>query len=226
GEGRRRWWVAAIPLAAPVIWGLTDWIVTGHPMFSLTHTQDLTGVLGRPTGISKVPSAIVDGLRIQVARTVLVGGLIGIVLAAASRERMRFAPLMVIVAGVVLSYALTGLAKLSLIDRYLLPAGAVFSIFASYAALGWTTKHSSRVPRPVWAGLGVIVILLLLSSIPNRVDSLRSVRTTNLVRNSMVDDLRSLTERLPACRPIHAYRTGTRRPRWWPPWWASGRRSA
>lgn len=58
GEGRQRLWVAAIPLAAPVIWCLSDWIITGHPRFSLTHTQDLTQLLGRKTGLGEVPHAI------------------------------------------------------------------------------------------------------------------------------------------------------------------------
>jgi hypothetical protein len=206
GEGRVRWRIAAVPLAAPVIWVLTDWIVTGHPLFSLTHTQDLAGTLGRRTGISEVPGALFDGLRIQVARAVLVAGLVGILLAATSRDRRRFAPLVVILAAVLMSYVLTGLAKLSLIDRYLLPAGAVFSIFAAYAAVGWTAERGGRLDRRVWVGVGVIVLAVLLLTVPNRVDSLSGVRKTSADRNALVDDLHSLAANLPACRPIHLYR--------------------
>jgi hypothetical protein len=207
GEGRQRLWVAAIPLAAPVIWCLSDWIITGHPRFSLTHTQDLTQLLGRKTGLGEVPHAISDGLRLQSANAVAAAGLVGIVLAATTRGRIRYAPLAIIVAGVLLTYALNGLEHLSLIDRYLLPAGAVLSIFAAYTALGWIGESDSRLPRPVWAGVGVIVLVVLLASIPDRLDTLRSVKQTAQIRNSMADDLHALVPRLPACQPIHTYRT-------------------
>jgi hypothetical protein len=53
----------------------------------------------------------------------------------------------------------------------------------------------------------VIVLVILLASIPDRLDTLRSVKQTAQIRNSMADDLRALVPRLPACQPIHAYRT-------------------
>jgi hypothetical protein len=206
GDGRRRFLVAAVPLAAPVIWSLTDWIITGHPRFSLSHTQELTQVLGRKTGLGHVPRAVLDGLHLQRAGAVPVLGLMGMALAAASRNRARFIPLAVIALGVLLTYALTGLENLSLIDRYLLPAAAVLSIFAAYAALGWVGDDETRLPRAALAGVSAVALVVLLLSIPNRVDGLQDARARARVRNSMQSDLRTLLERLPPCRPIHTYR--------------------
>jgi hypothetical protein len=205
GQGRQRWLVAALPLAAPVVWSLSDWIATGHPRFSLTHTQDLAVLLSRESGLSAVPHALAEGLRIQSANAVIVAGAVGIGLAAATRRRLRFLPPALIVAGVVVAFVVNGLENLSLIDRYLIPVGAVLSIFAAYTALGWIRERDSAVPRTVWAAGGAVVLVVLLASIPDRLDTLRTVKHRAAVRNSMQDDLRALVPRLPACQPIHTF---------------------
>ena len=42
---------SALALAAPVLWALTDLLVTGDPLWSLAHTRDGTELLDRETGL-------------------------------------------------------------------------------------------------------------------------------------------------------------------------------
>src|SRR5436190_1581251 len=46
---------AAIAAAGPLVWVAVDTVVTGHPLFSLTHTNGLAEELGRNKGLSQVP---------------------------------------------------------------------------------------------------------------------------------------------------------------------------
>src|SRR3954453_9686413 len=48
-NGRLR--LAALAAAAPVLWLLSDWAITGDPLWSLNGTTDLAAELGRKTGL-------------------------------------------------------------------------------------------------------------------------------------------------------------------------------
>ena len=50
-----RLWLAGIAALGPVIWMLSDWAVTGDPLWSLNGTTDLAAELGRRTGLGAVP---------------------------------------------------------------------------------------------------------------------------------------------------------------------------
>src|SRR4051794_19138955 len=54
-RSRIRQWTA-IALAAPMIWLLSDLLITGDALHSLTGTHDLAAQLGRKTGITALPS--------------------------------------------------------------------------------------------------------------------------------------------------------------------------
>ena len=41
---------AALTAVGPIVWAAVDWIVTGDPLFSLTHTTGLAEELGRSSG--------------------------------------------------------------------------------------------------------------------------------------------------------------------------------
>ena len=43
--------LVALALAAPVLWALTDLLVTGDPLWSVAHTRDGTEILDRETGL-------------------------------------------------------------------------------------------------------------------------------------------------------------------------------
>src|SRR5215210_7584251 len=46
----------ALTAIGPIVWPAVDWIVTGDPLFSHTHTSGLAEELGRQRGLSEVPA--------------------------------------------------------------------------------------------------------------------------------------------------------------------------
>ncbi|MGH2853610.1 MAG: hypothetical protein ACRDLF_05395, partial [Solirubrobacteraceae bacterium] len=48
-------WLALLAAAAPVVWVVSDWVVTGDALWSLTNTRHTAAALHRETGIAKVP---------------------------------------------------------------------------------------------------------------------------------------------------------------------------
>ena len=50
--------LALLAVAAPLIWVLSDLLITGNAMWSLTNTKHTAEILGRETGIAKVPEYI------------------------------------------------------------------------------------------------------------------------------------------------------------------------
>ena len=52
--------ITAAVVAAPVIWALVDWAVTGDPLYSLHATSDLADDLGRKRGLQHVPGSFVS----------------------------------------------------------------------------------------------------------------------------------------------------------------------
>src|SRR3712207_2580857 len=124
---------------APVLWALTDLVVTGDPLRSLTGTSELAEELGRERGIAKVPGAFVeflaDALRLPVAAAALAG------LALALHQlgwRRLVVPLGLLATGTI-AFVGTGIAGLSILPRYLTVPVVTLCLFAGYAALGFTT---------------------------------------------------------------------------------------
>src|SRR2546426_4900412 len=111
---------AALVLAAPVIWALSDLAISGDLLHSLSGTRDTAETLGRPRGIAHVPSIMPRRLGEILRLPALVGGTAGFVLAlwlartgALARERVLVPAALAVLGG--LSFVLLGIADLPLI---------------------------------------------------------------------------------------------------------------
>lgn len=147
---------ALIVGAAPLIWAATDWIVTGDPFFSHTHTSGLAEELGRNKGIGEVPTAMVSFLKALVKLPVAVAGLIGLGLASWLCPTRLRVPLSLLLVGLG-TFVMVGAAGLSVINRYLLVPSLMVMLLAGVAVAGWTMLEEGRA-RTAWtvlAGLGV-----------------------------------------------------------------------
>ncbi len=134
----------ALVVAAPGGWALVDWLVTDDPLFSLHGTQALAELLGRERGIENVPSALVTFLADVARPPVAVAGVLGIVLAVRRFGWSRMAvPLALLGAGV-LTFVATGIAGLSIIQRYLTVPAVALCVLAGFALLGFTTLDPAR----------------------------------------------------------------------------------
>jgi hypothetical protein len=148
---------AAIAAAGPLIWVAIDTIVTGQPLFSLTHTTGLAEELGRNKGLSQVPSATWDFLMSLDKLPVLLAAGLGLLIAIWLTPRRALVPALLLVLGLV-TFFLVGIAGLSIINRYLLVPSLMIMVFAAVAIGGWSMLRSGVV-QWLWAGAAVAMVI-------------------------------------------------------------------
>ncbi len=162
---------AGLVAAAPLLWALGDVIVIGDPAYSLTHTQAAseTGIFAH--GVGQVPSAALRGLRALVGLPVLAVGTLG-ALAAAVLARRPLAPALVLLGLALAEFAALGVSGVPLLERFLLLAAAMFSLFFAYAVLAGRDRLLARPGRHqrrlglVWtAAAGVLVLYVAASHV-------------------------------------------------------------
>jgi hypothetical protein len=146
---RERIAYAALAAVGPVTWALLDFIATGDPLFSLNHTSDTAAELGRAKGLSAVPSSTVEFLVRLDKLPVVIGGVIGALLALWFAPRRAVMPLALFASGVG-TFVAVAIAGLSVIQRYLLVPSVVLMLFTAVALAGWTLLQPSRL-RTWWS---------------------------------------------------------------------------
>jgi hypothetical protein len=155
---RQRILYAALGAVGPLVWSGVDLAVTGNWKYSLTATGDLAASLGRNKGASAVPGALYSFLITLAKFPVVVAGTAGLVLAVVLTPRRAMMPLILFLAGVG-TFALVGVAGLSVIDRYLLVPSLCVMIFAAVFIGGWTMLEPGGIWRRLWmAGSLAIVV--------------------------------------------------------------------
>ncbi len=201
--------LTALVASAPIAWALSDLAFAGDALYSLTGTHDTVDTLDRETGIGGLISEGPPRLGEVVREPVLLGGAIGILLAAtALRDRARL-PLaaLVLAAG---AFALLALGGLAVITRYLLLTGTLLSIFFAVGILGWMLL----VPGSRWRAVSlvgfVVVGLLVVVLIPAQADRVDDLRSSIARQDRIQSDLRKLSEAgdvQPGCGPVQAPNT-------------------
>jgi hypothetical protein len=160
--GRERWirWAKYATWAAigPFVWVLMDFVVTGHPFFSLTHTTGLAEELGRTKGLAEVP----DSMRrffINLAKPpVLYAAIAGFLVALWLVPRRVVMPFVLWLIGSG-TFVMVGIAGLSVIDRYLLVPTLMVMVFAAFVLGGWTVLRPGLLARRAWAAAALAVIV-------------------------------------------------------------------
>ena len=148
---------AAVAAAGPLVWVAVDTIVTGQPLFSLTHTNGLAEELGRNKGLSQVPSATWDFLMSLDKLPVLLAAGAGLLLAIWVTPRRAILPAVLLVLGLA-TFFMVGVAGLSIINRYLLVPSLMIMIFAAVALGGWSMLRPGVV-QWVWAAAAILGVL-------------------------------------------------------------------
>lgn len=153
----RRVRYALYAASGPVIWALTDWAVTGDPLFSLNHTSGLAEELGRTKGLSEVPSAMRQFFFNLAKAPVVYAGIAGFLAALWLVPRRIVFPVVLWLIGTG-TFVMVGIAGLSVIDRYLLVPSLMVMLFAAVALAGWTMLREDLRLRRVWAAGAVLVV--------------------------------------------------------------------
>jgi hypothetical protein len=181
----RRAGLLALVLAAPGLWAIVDYAVTGDPLFSLHATKDLAADLGRERGLRHVPSTFVTFLADLARPPVALAGAIGLVLAVRRFGRRRMAVPLALAGAGALTFVAIGIAGLSLIPRYLTVPAVALCVLAGYALLGFTTLEPSA-QRERWRSVtfaalavGVAFLAVKASSFAALRDELRFIDRTH-----------------------------------------------
>jgi hypothetical protein len=182
---RARAGLLALVVVSPVVWSLVDLAVTGDPLFSLHATSSLASDLGRERGIAHVPRAFVSFLADVARPPVALAGALGLVLAVRRFGVARMAvPLALLGAGAV-TFVATGVAGLSIIERYLTVPAVALCVLAGYAVLGFTTLEPGPLRTRWRAGaagalaLGVVFLAVKAASFGALRDELRFIQRTH-----------------------------------------------
>ena len=196
--------LALLACAAPALWLLSDGLVTGNPLWSLTHTRQTASTLDRVTGIGNVPEYIPRRVGEIVRPVELVAAALGGVLSLLwMPARARMAAIVGVVA--VLVFALLAAFGLPIDTRYAFLAGAILCLFCAVGVLGWMLLPAGEGRRRAWALAGGALVVGLVVSIPGEYSRLHG-QLRNLSRQQQIqDDLLALVHShalATSCGPI------------------------
>jgi hypothetical protein len=185
--------VRLLPLAAaaPLIWALTDLLVTGDPLWSLHGTSELAADLGRPRGLDDVPKVMPRRLGEIMRLPELLAATIGFGLALAWFRRRAAVPAAILVLNGV-AFLVLAVGGLSLLGRYLFLAGAMLSLFAAFAALGWLALEPGDARRRPWMLGGAAILLAFAVFAPAQAGRLSDLRDDIAARDEVAADLHDL----------------------------------
>ena len=168
----RRIGYAALAALGPVVWVLTDFLVTGNPTYSFTGTTELADELGRNKGAGAVPAATWSFLIDLAKFPVVLGAIAGFLLALVLVPRRLIMPVVLFASGVA-TFALVGAGGLSVISRYLLVPSLMAMVLCGVAVGGWTMLRDGTWPRRIWAGGALLLVLFGIGFTATRVSVAR-----------------------------------------------------
>ena len=159
--------LALIVVSAPMVWALSDLLVTGDPMWSLTHTQSTAVALNRVTGIQNVPVTGAHRLGEILRPDVLIAAAVGGALSRRLlRDRTRLGLLAGFGAGA--AVALLASAGLPINTRYLMLVASLLAISAGAGVFGWLYLPLSHRRRRSWQVVGVLLAVVIVAYIPSQ----------------------------------------------------------
>ncbi|HST54690.1 MAG TPA: hypothetical protein VLJ42_02195 [Solirubrobacteraceae bacterium] len=182
-------WLGVLAAAAPLAWGLSDLLVSGDALWSLTNTRDTAQTLARPTGIGKVPIDIPRRVGEILRVPVLVGAALGgglSLLWLPRRARLGA------VAGVlgVLVFAVSGAAGLPINTRYAFLIAAILCVFCGAGVFGWVCLEREDPRRRRWMLASAVVLVALGAYIPAQYRTadreLGNLRRQQSIQNDLV----------------------------------------
>lgn len=208
GWGRRLTY-AALALAAPALWALSDLLVTGDPLWSLHGTGALADRLQRPTGLAVVPRVLPFRLGEILRLPELIAAVLGLGVALRwFRDRVGLPVAVAALNG--MAYLAFAAAELPLLGRYLFTASSMLALFVGVAAVGWLGLARDAPGRGALRVLGAVVLVVLAVFAPTQLGRLAVLRADIAARDRIQADLRDLVERpaaltaLRGCGPVFA----------------------
>jgi hypothetical protein len=196
--------LALLAALAPVLWMLSDLLITGDLLWSLTNTRHTAQELARETGLAKVPEYIPRRIGEILRPSVLAGAALGGVLALLwLRQRALAGALAGVIAVAV--FAAFAAAGLPINTRYAFLASAILCVFCGAAVFGWTQLAVGDRRRAWWMAGGALVAIALVASAPGQYRAadreLSNLRRQQSIQNELLAlvDRRAISLR---CGPV------------------------
>jgi len=183
--------LASLAAVAPILWSLSDLLVTGDPLWSLRGTTNLAAELGRQTGLG----AAVEILPLRLGEIMRLPELIAAVLGLAAGmvwlRRQTLLPAAVAVLNGI-AFVVFAIVELPLLGRYLLLAGAMLAVFAAVAALGWLAPGVPEATRRSWRVAGILLLAAFAVFTPAQAARVDDLRDDIAQRDQIQADLHDL----------------------------------
>ena len=196
-DGGRRLRLAAMVVAAPLIWALSDLLVTGDALHSLHGTADLAEAVDRRRDIVDAPYWTAQYYGYTLREPLVAGIPIGLFFAWRFRRREAILPLVVVVA-MTLVFMIGPAFGLPLIGRYVRTPSVLLSLFYGLAVCGFLLLADPRA-RSLWRGVGIFTAALSIVFLPWHVGMLADLERRLDRDGRMYEELRSAA-RAPAVR--------------------------
>ena len=182
-----------VALAAPVLWGVYDLVVTGDPLHSLLGTRHGAEVLQRTTGLTAVPGTVPRRLGEILREPGLFGAAAGGLLVLAFLRRSARLP---IAAGFVsiAAFCVLAAAGLPILGRYLLLPAALLAVFSGAGAFGWTRMPREHPWRRRWIAIGALILAAFAVFAPSQANRLADLSRSMRTQQQILADLHAITK--------------------------------
>ena len=164
---RRLTGLALLALSAPFVWVLSDLLITGNALWSLTNTRHTATTLGRETGIANVPEYIPRRVGEILRPPVLAGAALGGVLSLLWLPRRARLLAIVGVTGVAV-FVVFSAAGLPINTRYAFLTAAILAIFCGAGVFGWLILPAGDRRRRWWMAGSAVVAIAFLAYAPSQ----------------------------------------------------------
>jgi hypothetical protein len=219
-SARERAGFVALTAAAPVLWAIGDWAVTGDALHSLHGTADLAETVDRRRDPLTGPYWAAKYLGYALREPLVIGIPIGLAFAWRHVRARAALPFAVAVAMLVV-FLISPVFGLPLIGRYVRTPAVLLALFYGLAVLGWRMLPRG-VDRRRWALAGAVAALLSVAYLPWHVDRLSALEDRLDFQGAYYRDLRGVGEAAPvrgAVERCGTIGTADHRPmphlRWW-----------
>ena len=220
---RQRVKLTAIAGAAPLLWALSDLLVTGDLLHSLHSTADLAEEQNRRRNVVTVPYWTAKYFGYTLREPLGLGVPIGLTFAWLYRRRAATLPVAA-AAAMTLIFGIGPIFGLPLIGRYIRTPAVLLAIFYGLAVFGWLLLPPGPARRR-WLAAGMFALALSVIFLPKQVDLLDGFRHRLQREQKLYADLRHVGESstvrtaFAACKPIS---TADQRPIPYLRWWLDG----
>lgn len=184
--------LALLAAAGPVLWALSDAIITGDPLHSFHGTKDLAAQLDRPRSVLDAPYRTAQFLGFTLREPLMVGVPIGCAFVLLwARQGIV---LLGVSAALLALFIASTLGGLPLIARYVLTPTVLLAVVYAAGCLGWLGLGEGTRERRRWQRIGLLSLALSVLFVPFHVDLVDTVRAKVRNSGSIQRDLKEIAQ--------------------------------